>query len=180
MARIIVEESPFSRFFLADTRSSWLWLIVRLYVGYEWLMAGWDKVQNPAWVGSGAGSALNGFIQGALSKTGGAHPDVQWWYADFLRAAVEPHLMLWSNVVAYGEVAVGVALIIGFLTGISVFFGMFMNFNYLLAGAVSINPILFVLGLGLLLSWRVSGYFGLDRFVLPLLHRSIRPRNLSA
>lgn len=170
MARTI-EKSPFSYFFVANTRSSWLWLVVRLYVGYEWFMAGWEKVQNPAWVGSGAGSALNGFIQGALAKTGGAHPDVQGWYADFLQSTVLPHLVSWSYLVTYGEVLVGIALIVGFLTGVSAFFGVFMNLNFLLAGAVSVNPIWFVLGLGLILAWRVSGHVGLDRWVLPLLHR---------
>ena len=172
MARVI-EKSWISYFFVADTRSSWLWLLVRLYLGYEWLIAGWEKVQNPAWAGSGAGAALNGFIQGALAKTGGAHPDVQWWYADFLKSAVLPHLMVWSNLVAFGEVMVGVALILGFLTGVSAFFGVFMNLSYLLAGSVSVNPIWFVLGLGLILAWRVSVYIGLDRYVLPLLRRRL-------
>ncbi|MEK7109076.1 MAG: TQO small subunit DoxD [Patescibacteria group bacterium] len=166
-----IERSAFAYFFTADTRSSWLWLVVRLYVGYEWLLAGWEKVQNPAWVGDNAGAALNGFIQGALAKTGGAHPDVQWWYADFLQSAVSPYLVSWSYLVTYGEVLVGVALIVGFLTGVSAFFGVFMNLNFLLAGAVSVNPIWFVLGLGLILAWRVSGNIGLDRWVLPLLHR---------
>lgn len=174
MARYSIETSSFAHFFLADRRSAWFWLIVRLYVGYEWLMAGWDKIHNPIWAGSGAGAALNGFIQGALAKTGGVHPDVQWWYAWFLTHAVAPHTLVWSNLVAYGELLVGIALILGFLTGISVFFGMFMNINFLLAGTVSVNPIWFILGLGLLLAWRVSGYLGADRYVLPMLSRSAR------
>lgn len=179
MAYYTIEESPFSHFFVADTRSAWFWLIVRLYVGWEWFQAGWDKIQNPVWAGSQAGAALNGFVQGALAKTGGAHPDVQGWYAWFLTHAVLPHTVAWSNLVAYGEVLVGIALILGFLTGFAVFFGMFMNFNYMLAGTVSLNPILFVLSLGLILAWRVSGYIGFDRYILPLLHRVVRPRNLT-
>ncbi len=179
MAQYIVEESPVSHFLFADTRSAWIWLIVRLYLGYEWFVAGWDKIQNPAWVGSNAGAALNGFVQGALAKTGGPHPDVQWWYASFLESVVLPNLTLWSNLVAWGEVLIGVALIIGFLVGISTFFGMFMNFNFMLAGTVSINPIWFVIGIALVLSWRVAGYWGLDRYLLPLLHRTLRPRNVS-
>lgn len=176
MARYMIEESPLSHFFLADTRSSWFWLVVRLYLGWEWLVAGWAKVQNPDWTGATAGKALDGFIHGALTKTVGAHPDVQGWYAWFLTHAVSPNTALWSNMVAWGEVLVGIALLVGLFTGIAVFFGMFMNLNYMLAGTVSINPIWFTLGLGLLLAWRVSGYIGLDRYVLPFLHRSIRPR----
>ena len=179
MAKYTIEQSGFSHFFLADKRSAWLWLVVRLYIGWQWLQAGWEKMQDPTWIGGQAGTALNGFIQGAIAKTGGAHPDVQGWYASFLTHAVLPHMVAWSYLVTYGEVLVGVALIVGFLTGISVLFGMFMNLNYLLAGTVSINPILFTISIGIILAWRVSGYIGLDRYALPLLRRQSRHRNSS-
>lgn len=178
MAQYIIEESRFSRFFLADTRMAWFWLIIRLYVGYEWLVAGWGKVNNPAWAGDEAGKALTGFIQGALSKTGGVHPDVQWWYAWFLNNAVMPNVEVWSYLVAYGELLVGIALIVGFLVGISAFFGVFMNLNFMLAGTVSANPIYYTLGIGLILAWRIAGYYGLDRFVLPRLGRWFGPRTV--
>jgi thiosulfate dehydrogenase [quinone] large subunit len=44
-----------------------------------------------------------------------------------------------------------------------------MNFNYLCAGSVSINPVLIVLSLFLLLAWRIAGYYGVDRYLIPLL-----------
>jgi thiosulfate dehydrogenase [quinone] large subunit len=175
-----MEESPFSRFFLSDTRIALFWLIIRLYVGWEWLSAGWEKVTNPAWFGSSAGAALTGFVNGALQKTGGAHPDVQWWYAWFLQHAVLTHPLFWSHLVAGGEVLVGTALCLGFLTGISAFFGLFMNLNFMLAGTVSINPILYTLGVGLILAWKISGHIGLDRYVLPMLHRYFRPVKVSS
>jgi thiosulfate dehydrogenase [quinone] large subunit len=176
MKRYLIEESPFSYFFTADTRSAPLWLIVRVYLGWEWLQAGWEKLQDPTWVGANAGQALTGFVNGALSKTTGAHPDVQGWYAAFLQAFVLPHVVPWSYLVTWGELLVGVALIIGLLVGISTFFGMFMNLNYMLAGSVSVNPIWFTIGIGLVLAWRVAGYWGADRYVLPVLHRYFRPR----
>jgi thiosulfate dehydrogenase [quinone] large subunit len=43
-----------------------------------------------------------------------------------------------------------------------------MNANYLLAGTVSTNPILFILATWLVLAWRVAGWWGLDRWALPL------------
>lgn len=169
MKHFVVEENPISHFLFNDTRISWFWLMVRLYVGYQWIVAGWEKVTNPIWTGSNAGAALTGFLNGALAKTAGAHPDVQGWYASFLSNVVLPHAGLWSHFVAYGELLVGVALILGIFTGIAAFFGLFMNLNYLLAGTVSINPVLFVLTLGLIMAWKVAGYIGLDRWVLPLL-----------
>jgi len=148
---------------------SWLWLIVRLYVGYEWLIAGWAKVQNPAWFGSSAGSALTGFLKGALAKATGEHPDVQGWYAGFLQNVVLPNASVWSNLVAVGEVLVGIALILGIFTGIAALFGSFMNFNYLLAGTVSTNPVLLFLATFLVLAWKTAGWIGLDHWLLTLL-----------
>ena len=163
------EDPPVTKFLFSDVRLSWLWLIVRLYVGYEWFVAGWAKVQNPAWFGGSAGAALTGFVKGALTKSSGAHPDVQGWYAAFLQNMVLPNATFWSNFVVIGELLVGVALILGIFTGIAAFFGSFMNYNYLLAGTVSTNPILFLLAMLLILAWKTAGWLGLDHWILPLL-----------
>lgn len=176
--QIFVEESPASKFLFSNTGMAWFWLFVRIYVGWQWLEAGWGKVTNPVWTGPDAGGALAGFIQGALQKTGGAHPDVQVWYASFLRDFVLPHAGAWSQAVAYGELLVGLALILGALTGIAAFFGLFMNLNYLLAGTVSTNPVLFTLAIGLILAWRVAGYYGADRYLLPFLGTPWKPGKL--
>jgi len=164
-----IEEPPFANALFGSTRWAWLWLLVRLYAGYQWIEAGWGKLTNPAWVGAKSGTALAGFVQGALAKTSGAHPDVQEWYAWFLNHIVLPNAKVWSYIVSFGEFLVGVALIVGLFAGIAAFFGVFMNTSYLLAGAVSINPILLILALFLILAWRTAGWWGLDRWVLPAL-----------
>ena len=74
---ITIEEAPVSRFLFSDVRFSWFWLILRVYVGYQWLIAGYDKLIDPAWVGAKAGTALTGFVNNALKFTTGAHPSVQ-------------------------------------------------------------------------------------------------------
>lgn len=168
MKQHIIDDSPLAKFLFRHPRAGWIWLIPRLYVGYEWFMAGWTKIHTPVWVGTTAGGPVAGFVNGALQKTAGLHPDVQGWYGYFLEHFVLPHATLWANLVAYGEVLVGIALILGIFTGIAAFFGLFMNLNYLLAGTVSTNPILFTISIGLILAWKVAGYIGLDRFILPL------------
>jgi thiosulfate dehydrogenase [quinone] large subunit len=174
MKHYLVEEPRISHALFNTTAAAWFWLIVRIYVGWEWLSAGIDKLHNPEWIGGDAGTAISGFITGALAKTAGAHPDVQGWYAAFLKTAVISHPVFWSYLVTWGEIFVGIALIVGFLTGIAAFFGLFMNLNYLLAGTVSTNPVLFTLAVLLMLSWKVAGYVGIDRFVLPYLGHKIR------
>jgi thiosulfate dehydrogenase [quinone] large subunit len=148
---------------------AWFWLILRLYAGWEWLNAGYEKLISPAWTGSSAGTALTGFVNGALNKTSGANPDVNSIYAGFLQTFVLPHAAFGSWVIALGETAVGLGLIVGLLTGIAAFFGGLMNVNYLFAGTVSSNPLLFVIATWLVLAWRVAGWWGLDRWFLPLL-----------
>ena len=164
-----LKEPAISRMLFADPRLAPLWLLLRLYVGYEWLSAGWGKITNPAgvWVGEKAGVAVSGFLNGALAKTGGDHPDVAGWYAWFVQHVALPNAAVFSHMVAYGELLVGTALVLGLFTGIAAFFGGFLNANFLLAGTVSSNPLLFILATWLVLGWRVAGWWGLDRWVLP-------------
>jgi thiosulfate dehydrogenase (quinone) large subunit len=170
-----IEDSPFTRALFNNVRWAWIWLILRVWVGWHWLESGWGKLHNPAWTGSKAGTALSGFVSNALTKTTGAHPDVQSWYAWFLQHIVLPSATPWSYLVSWGEFLVGIALILGIFTGIAAIFGSFMNFNYLLAGAVSINPILFVPAIFIIMAWKTAGWWGLDRWLLPALGTPWRP-----
>lgn len=169
-------EPAISRFFTGSTGSSPLWFVVRMYVGAEWFLAGWEKVISPAWGTSG--KALAGFVAGALAKSSGANPAVQGWYASFLHNIVLPNAGFFSFLVTWGEVAVGLGLLFGVLTGIAAGFGVLMNLNYLLAGTVSINPILGMIGLFLVFSWRVCGWVGIDRWLLPALGLPWKPGTL--
>jgi len=166
-------EPAISKFFAASAGSAPLWFVVRMYVGSQWFLAGWEKITSPDWGTSG--KALTGFAAGALAKTSGANPAVQGWYAWFLQHIIIPNAGLFSFLVTWGEFAVGVGLLLGILTGIAAGFGVLMNMNYLLAGTVSINPILGVLGLFLCISWRVCGWIGIDRWLLPALGLPWKP-----
>lgn len=164
-----IPEPALSRFLFADTKLAFVWLLLRVYIGWEWLNAGYEKIINPVWVGPKAGTALQGFLMGALQKASGEHPSVSGWYADFITNFVLHNTVLFSYMVAFGELCVGIALILGIFTGIAAFFGGFMNMNYLFAGTISTNPLMFLIELLLILAWRVAGWYGLDRYLLPLL-----------
>ncbi len=164
-----IPEPRLSKLLFASNNFSWIWFLIRIYVGYEWIVAGINKVINPIWVGPQAGGAVKGFLLGALGKTAGEHPDVSGWYAYFIEHFAIPNASFFSHIVAYGELLVGAALILGMFTGIAAFFGTFMNMNYLFAGTVSTNPLLFLLQLFLILGWRTAGWIGFDRWLLPKL-----------
>lgn len=166
-------EPPLGKFFLASTGAAPLWFVVRMVVGAEWLLSGWEKIQSPDWGTSG--KALSGFVAGALAQTSGPNPAVLGWYAWFLQHIVLPNAGLFSFLVTWGEFAVGLGVLLGMLTGIAAGFGVLMNLNYLLAGTVGINPLLGMFGLFLCFSWRVCGWIGVDRWVLPALGLPWKP-----
>lgn len=184
MRTYTIEQPSFIHFLTADKTTAPFWLLVRVYLGYEFLMAGWEKAVSPAWFGSGAGAALSGFVQGAVAKTvcaagtpaASCHPDVQSWYASFLQSTVLPHLVVWSNAVVLGELAIGLGLIVGLCTGAAAFFAFFMSLNFMFAGSVSVNPILITLGISVFAARRVAGDWGLDRFARPFMMRRLSRR----
>lgn len=135
--------------------------ILRIWLGFQWLLSGVEKVGNPVWTGDQAGVAVRGFLQGALQKTGGPHPDVQWWYAWFVEHVALPNAKVFSYLVAYGEVLVGIGLILGAFTTAALLTSALMNLNFLLAGTVSINPIWLTVAVVLLFLGN-SGRYGVD------------------
>ena len=167
-----VPQPALSRFLFHDTRSAALWLVVRFYLGFQWLEAGWHKLTGTGWMDGGA--ALKGYWAKAIAvdpKTGtGPINNDYGWYRDFLTFLLNNNAYTWfAKLIVFGEILVGVGLIVGGLVGIAAFFGALMNMSFMLAGSASTNPVMFLLAIALMLAWQVAGYYGADRFILPLL-----------
>ena len=145
------------------------WLPVRFFVGREWLAAGEHKIRDDAWMGGG--SALKGYWERAVAVPEGGRPAITYgWFRTFLDYMLSNEWYTWfAKIVAVGEVLVGLGLIVGALVGIAAFFGTLLNFNFQLAGTASTNPVLFGLGVLLVIAWKVAGWWGLDRWLLPRL-----------
>jgi thiosulfate dehydrogenase [quinone] large subunit len=147
------------------TRVAWLFLIIRLYVGYSWFEAGWEKLSGGTWV---SGQGLQGFWAKAVAPP--SSPIAEGWYRVFIQFMLNHGWYTWfASLVMVGELLVGVALILGILTGFAAAFGAFMNWNYIMAGAASTNAWLGLLALLLILGWKVAGWYGVDRWLLPRL-----------
>ena len=167
---IEVDGPPFARFLFNNRAAGWVWLPIRVFLGFAWLDAGIHKLNDPGWVQGG--TALLKYWQGAVALPGApARPAITYdWYRDFINLLINNHSEGWFAVlITFGEIAVGIALIVGAMTGIAAFFGALMNVSYLLAGSTSSNPVLFTLAIGVVLAWKVAGYYGLDRYLLPRL-----------
>jgi thiosulfate dehydrogenase (quinone) large subunit len=173
---VVIEDPPFIRDLFENTRWSWLWLIMRLYLGYTWLSSGWGKLQNPAWTQTGV--ALQGFWQNAVQtpEAPARAPIAFDWYRSFIQTMLDAQAYTWFGpLIVAGEILIGLALILGAFVGIAAFFGAFLNWNFMMAGTASINPLMFVLTILLILAWKTAGWLGLDRWLLPLIGTPWQP-----
>ncbi|MDR7457997.1 MAG: DoxX family protein [Armatimonadota bacterium] len=164
-----IEDPPIARLLFATTRLSWLWAVIRVWLGYQWLHSALGKIGNPAWVETGL--AVKGFWERAVTIPAQGRPPIAFgWYRDFIQFLLDSGSYVWfGKLVAYGELLVGAALILGAFVGIAAFFGGFMNWNFMMAGTASTSPLLFTLAVLLILGWKVAGYYGLDYYLLPAL-----------
>jgi thiosulfate dehydrogenase [quinone] large subunit len=169
--RVLIQDPPIARFFFQSTMAGWLWLAVRLYVGYDFLEAGFHKFTDPAWM-NGSGQGILGFWTRAVAiPAAPAKPLITFeWYRGFLQFMIDTNSAGWfSYVIVFGELAVGLGLIVGAFVGLAAMGGLLMNMAFMLAGTTSTNPVLAILGVLLILAWKNAGYIGLDYFLLPLL-----------
>jgi thiosulfate dehydrogenase [quinone] large subunit len=172
----VLEEPRLAKLLFADTRLAWLWLPLRLFLGWEWLEAGWHKYTDPAWFQNG--EALMKYWQRGLQLKPKPVIAVD-WYRDFIQFLLDTGSYTWfSKLVIFGELAIGIALILGVFTGIAAFMGGFMNWNFIMAGSASTNGLLFAISTWLVLAWRNAGWIGLDRWLLPLLGTPWKPGRL--
>jgi thiosulfate dehydrogenase [quinone] large subunit len=177
-----IQEPKFAQWLFASKNAAWIWLVARLYLGYEWLHAGFGKVTgveggtwswhlaytSDSWLRSSKG--LQGFLGYAVTGAGkGPNSSLNYgWYASFLGWLGHPvPAAIFSKVIALGEMAIGIAMIAGLFVGIAAFFGATLNFSFGLAGVAGVNPVFFMLEVLLILAWRNAGYLGLDRYALP-------------
>ena len=146
-----------------------IWLPIRVWLGWQWISAALHKFESPAWMQTG--TALKGFWAGAVAiPATGTAPIHYAWYRTFLQFLLNTQAYTWfAKLVPVGEFTVGLCLILGLFTGFAAFMGGFMNWNFMMAGSASVNPMFFALSVLLVMAWKVSGYFGLDYVLVPWL-----------
>jgi len=146
-----------------------IWLPIRVWIGWQWIMAGLHKLESPAWMQTGA--ALKGFWMGAVAIPATGQAPIHYaWYRSFLQFMIDSQAYTWfAKLIPVGEFLVGIAMVLGLFMGFTATIGGFMNWNFIMAGSASVNPMFLILEVMLVLAWKVSGYFGADFFVLPWL-----------
>ena len=166
--------------FYRSKAASVLWLVARLWLGYGWVNAGYQKLWGSEkavfWNGGGAGG--KGFATAGVAGSAagqGAGASYGWWAA-FLHDFVLPNASWIAKVVTLSELVIGLLLILGLFTGAAAVAGLTLNLVYMFTGSAGVNPAYAIVAVFLILAWRNAGYIGLDGFALPMARERLRRR----
>ena len=89
-----IQDPAIARFLFSDVRSAWIWLILRVWLGYAWFDASLHKINDPAWVTTG--EALKGFWTNAIKiPETGRVPIAYDWYRSFLTYMLDNEAYTW-------------------------------------------------------------------------------------
>lgn len=147
---------------LSDNKyAAGLMLVLRVYLGWQWLSAGWHKL---------GGFDASGFLKGAIGNPvidKGTNELIYPTFTAFLEHVALPNAKIINVLIPIGECLVGLGLIVGGLTTAAAFFGLLMNFMFMFAGTVSTNPWLLLIGVLVFAAGANAGKFGLDYWVIP-------------
>lgn len=162
------------------------WIVVlRLVVGGWFVKAVWTKLTLDHLWGvipyPAVSARFLGFHPKRVAEFAAGNP-IQ-WYKDFLESTVLPSAGLFATLQAYGEVAVGIGLVLGLATGLSALIGLYLSLNFGLA-TQWMSPgqqgfhVLLITSMLILLCARAGRVFGLDGAIVahagPRLRRWLR------
>ncbi|CAH0416438.1 hypothetical protein WFA24289_00742 [Periweissella fabaria] len=142
--------------------------VLRVWLGYLWLISGIDKIMH--------GFSAHKFINMAIKNpVQGLHGEQFPWFTTFLKitTANGTQTKLYSCIVPWAEILVGLGLIIGLFTLIAAFGGLIMNFVFIFAGTISSNPLFIIAEMLILVIGSSASRLGLDYWVLSWLHRHL-------
>jgi thiosulfate dehydrogenase [quinone] large subunit len=164
-----VREWRVVRFLRYGQEAAPLYLGLRLFLALTWIQAGLHKAGDPGWVQTG--DALKGFWTGVATVPASGQPAITYpAYRAFIQFMLDNNWSPWfAKVIIGGELLIGLGFLFGGLLGFAAFFALLMNFSFVFAGVTSSNPMLIMLEVIVLLGWRAAGWWGIDRWLLPLI-----------
>lgn len=147
--------------------ASYILLFLRLYIGYQWFTSGIGKITG----GFDATGYLTNITANPVMGADGAA--VYPLYNSFIEHFALPNVGLINVLIPYGELLVGLGLLLGTLTTAAAFFGLLMNFMFLFGGTVSTNPMFVLIQFIILAAGANAGRIGGDRWVLPWIRTNL-------
>lgn len=147
--------------------SSGIMVVFRMLLGYTFVSTGYYEVT--------CGFDATGFLQNAIANpVKSPQGDIlNGWYVTFLKEFVLPNVDIFNAIGPLGELLIGIGLILGCFTTAAAFFGLVMNFTYLLAGTVVFNPLDIFYGIFILIAGFNAGRCGLDYWIIPYIRKTL-------
>ena len=99
--------------------TAWPVLLLRVYAGVVFAIHGWGKVGR----GEDFVAGMTGFLQSNQEQAFA-------FYWSFIETAVLPQASLFASLVAWGELLLGIALVLGFATRYAALGGVFLMLNF--------------------------------------------------
>lgn len=141
--------------------------LLRLYLGYQWFVSGLGKITG----GFDASGFMGFIVQNPVKGPDGSV--VYPLYNSFIENFALPNAGIFNVLVPWGELLIGLGLILGTLTTAAALFGVMMNFMFVLGGTVATNPIFILIGFIILAAGANAGRFGGDYWVIPWIRQNI-------
>ena len=130
---------------------------LRAFIGIGWIRAFAEKATDPNWAGGGT---LTEFLNSHLAADQMPFP----FYRDITTDIFLPHAATLAWIVLLGQLMAGLGILTGTLTTAALLGGLFMNVNFVLAGATDPSPFYIVIQ-ALLLVCGAGAIMGVDGWI---------------
>ena len=117
-------------------------LPLRIFIGMGWLRASAEKIPDPGWYD---GTALTAFLEEGLAGGHIVFP----FYRTLIADVFLPNAGALGVIVMIGELLAGAAILVGLFTNAALLGGIFMNLNFILAGAPDPSAFYFLIQVAL-------------------------------
>lgn len=144
----------------APVWSRWIPVPLRLFLGVTFLYAGIQKLTDPQYFQPEA----RGSIGHQLAAFASASP-----LRGFLLGVAVPHATLFGALVAYGELAIGLSVLMGLLWRVASLFGLLLNLLFFLSADWHIFPYFYGSDIVFLFCWLTLLIAGPGQQALPAL-----------
>ncbi|MEO7074633.1 MAG: TQO small subunit DoxD [Ktedonobacterales bacterium] len=154
--------------------SAWMLLPLRLFLGATFVYAGIQKLTDPQYFKPSA----VGYIGRQITSFAATSP-----LRSFLLTVAAPHAMLFGALVAYGELAIGLGVLVGLLLRPAAFFGALLSLLFFLTASWRVYPYFYGSDIVFLFAWTPiilagpisGGFFALDTRWVPWLLARLTP-----
>jgi len=140
--------------------SGWILVPLRLFLGVTFVYAGVQKLTDPQYFNP----AARGYIGHQIAAFALGSP-----LRGFLTNVAVPHATFFGALVAYGELAIGLGVLLGFLLRPATFFGLLINLTFFLSADWHVFPYFYGSDLVYAFCWLTLLLAGPTMQILPAL-----------